>query len=337
MKEIYLNWRVNKTGLERLCQTFVESFKTGVTLKNNCISLDNIFVKGRCETFFLTSKIILAKTELSIRKPILLNCLPLPTSEYFKCIFSLNESVDLHAFSEFKNEGIHRLGLPSLHAAYYCTSNVRSILKLHPCKNVRFISIAFAKDELNDLLLEDDGENAIDLFLEKFSKGYIGVNADMLVKLNALFDHNRLSDLQNIYYLGAVYELLAELMHQVNLNSEKTTKLSKIKETSVMIQIRNTIVSDFSKDCPHLDEMARKANMSISKFKILFKRLFKLPYFQYYQHHRLLEARQSLVKGKSVAETAYEFGFSNPGHFCTAFKKKFKIPPSTILRNREAV
>jgi AraC-like DNA-binding protein len=152
----------------------------------------------------------------------------------------------------------------------------------------------------------------------------------MIDEVNKVFDYGWGEDERKLFFLASVYNLLASLIKQVNVESEKLKEDTGILEASRMIQIRNVLVSDLAGNCPNIEEMAHKVHMSLTKFKVLFKRMFKLSYYQYYQHYRLLAAKENLVTGKSASETAYEFGFANPAHFSYTFKKKFKISPTEI-------
>jgi AraC-like DNA-binding protein len=50
---------------------------------------------------------------------------------------------------------------------------------------------------------------------------------------------------------------------------------------------------------------------------------------EYIQTVRLTKARQLLLQeGSTVADVAYQTGFSSPSYFSTAFKGKYQVSPS---------
>jgi AraC-like DNA-binding protein len=50
---------------------------------------------------------------------------------------------------------------------------------------------------------------------------------------------------------------------------------------------------------------------------------------EYLQSIRLTKARLLLLQeGSTIAEVAYQTGFSSPSYFSTAFKGKYQVPPS---------
>jgi AraC-like DNA-binding protein len=53
----------------------------------------------------------------------------------------------------------------------------------------------------------------------------------------------------------------------------------------------------------------------------------------YIQHVRLEKARVLLLEGtQSVADIAYQVGYSSPDYFSTVFKSKYSIAPSQLRK-----
>ena len=100
-----------------------------------------------------------------------------------------------------------------------------------------------------------------------------------------------------------------------------------------MVQkIENRLTADVTKLPPTLKELAREAAMSESKLKKIFKAVYGLPPYEYYQQQRMQKARLMLLSGNySVKDIGYTLGYANLSNFTLAFKKVFGKLPSQML------
>lgn len=77
-----------------------------------------------------------------------------------------------------------------------------------------------------------------------------------------------------------------------------------------------------------LEEAARLCHLSPAYFSRQFKRTLGMAYGDYVRTHRLhLAARRLLTSGVTVAELAYDLGFSTPSHFSAVFGRRFGVSP----------
>lgn len=108
-------------------------------------------------------------------------------------------------------------------------------------------------------------------------------------------------------------------------------RIGVINDTTIkrMMQVESILVSNFSSPPPAIPVLARVAMMSETKLKNLFKTLYGMGLYEYYQKYRMLKARQLLRSKKySVKETGMALGFKNLSNFTIAFKKEFNALPS---------
>lgn len=88
-----------------------------------------------------------------------------------------------------------------------------------------------------------------------------------------------------------------------------------------LYQVRDHLLQDLGQP-PSLAALARSAAWSESKLKRLFKQVFGLPVYQYYQAARLQEAARLLrTQQLSVSEVGYQLGFQNLSHFTQLFTR----------------
>jgi len=123
----------------------------------------------------------------------------------------------------------------------------------------------------------------------------------------------------------------AELKNE-NQSNFKFSDYKKIKE------IEHEITKNLSKSSPSIKEMAEKAGMSVTKFKILFRETFGETPHQYIIDKKLFFAKELLQTGQySITEVSYKIGFTYPSGFTRLFKSKFQFPPSVIYTNKNAI
>lgn len=68
--------------------------------------------------------------------------------------------------------------------------------------------------------------------------------------------------------------------------------------------------------------MARKAGLSVPRFKVWFREQTGVPPGEYHLRHRVEEARRRLAAGKeTVTAVAYDLGFSSSQYFATVMKR----------------
>lgn len=90
--------------------------------------------------------------------------------------------------------------------------------------------------------------------------------------------------------------------------------------------LRNPSVNEL----PIIHELAIISNMSTSKFKTSFKQLFGVSPKQFNHKIRMEYAKSELVsKRKTPTDLSFEFGYSHPSNFTSAFKKYFNELPSS--------
>jgi len=84
---------------------------------------------------------------------------------------------------------------------------------------------------------------------------------------------------------------------------------------------------------PTIKNLSRQVAMSDSKLKKIFKLVYGLPIYEYFQKHRMQKARLMLLSGNySIKDVGYSLGYSNLSNFTLAFKKEFQKLPSEITK-----
>lgn len=104
-----------------------------------------------------------------------------------------------------------------------------------------------------------------------------------------------------------------------------TTKTQK-KAQSVRDYINTHLAEN-----PSLKTMSKDLGMSVSTMQEAFKEIYGRTIADYLRELRLQRARKAIERDDvSVAQAAYEAGYSNPANFSTAFKRLFGLSPSDV-------
>jgi len=132
--------------------------------------------------------------------------------------------------------------------------------------------------------------------------------------------------------LYIIEQFFAWLYEEMKVISDKNGISLQDIETAQKIEA--LITTDITVPPPTIKEMAREAAMSESKLKKVFKTVYGLPPYEYYQKQRMQKAKVMLLSGQySIKDVGYTLGYANLSNFTLAFKKVFNQLPSNIVRN----
>lgn len=137
-----------------------------------------------------------------------------------------------------------------------------------------------------------------------------------------------------LYVENRVQLLMERFFTRIHSRVSLADVQSNIKPDDIytVLRIEKLLVENFSTKPKSIEELSRKATMSSTKLKKIFKSVFGMPIYEYYQQKRMLKAGELLSTGKySVKQVAVIIGYTNVSNFVTAFKKYMKDEPSTFI------
>ena len=149
--------------------------------------------------------------------------------------------------------------------------------------------------------------------------------------------HELLSDQQHtlLYYQNRMLRLVEIFFNWLyhEMHQHPGTKPLSRSDILAARKIESLLTTDITILPPTIREMSRQFAMSESKLKKVFKTVFGLPPYEYYQKHRMQKASQLLLSGNfSIKDVGYTLGYSNLSNFTLAFKKEFGKLPSEVVR-----
>lgn len=132
--------------------------------------------------------------------------------------------------------------------------------------------------------------------------------------------------------------LLIEYFFTAVSNSSSREKINITAEDFKTVRrVEKLITSRLNELPPKQETLSEIANMSVSKLKYVFKAIYGMSMYKYFQKMRMDKALQLLQDGNTIRETAYELGFKDLANFSRNFKQEFNIQPGKIRHLTENI
>ncbi|MFY7839750.1 MAG: helix-turn-helix transcriptional regulator [Lacibacter sp.] len=160
-------------------------------------------------------------------------------------------------------------------------------------------------------------------------------DAQNRILFDEVFETEETNPMQQMIVKNRIMLLLEQFLSKVHRKMEENTDAAprKIKpaDLSKLMEIEAILVRDFSRPPPTIVTLAGHSNMSVSKLKSTFKKVYGTGIYEYYQKNRMLKAKAMLLTGKfNVKEVGTQLGYTNLSNFSLAFKKEFGLLPSEV-------
>lgn len=154
-------------------------------------------------------------------------------------------------------------------------------------------------------------------------------HADPASPLHHLLLHNRFLLLVEKFLYSFINKTPQPQPGSINWAKAKEKDVESLRE--VMKMLGDTQLRKF----PSIETLSKTAMMSSTKLKTRFKQIYGMKLYEFYNHHRLIQAKEMLRTGNySVKQVGVNIGFSNLSNFAKAFKKEFGVLPREILRSK---
>lgn len=210
--------------------------------------------------------------------------------------------------------------------------------KIHFAKNtlVTHVSISVSAGYLKSFLKEDSEhfqflfDSTNNFWIEEL------MTDEILRTVNDIVKKEEPEMMKSFYYKIKAMELLFYLFE--SLRKRKNAVIVKLshKEIDAIYLVRDKIVSSLSQSTS-IDELKQIAGMNELKLRKLFKQVFGMGIYDYYQHLRMKEAARLLREEHlSVSEAGYKMGFENLGHFTKVFEKNIGKKPMKYIQSFNA-
>ena len=181
----------------------------------------------------------------------------------------------------------------------------------------------------------DKDQEVLQQYLELKTAGvlYKKIDAETRQVFSELLKNDRSNSM--LYYYSRLLRLIEKFsasLDEQTLRQPKTMEFSS-DDIERIRKVETRLIADFSVPPPTIPELAKFVDLSESKLKNLFKSVYVLPPFEYFQKHRMEKARVMLLSNQySIKDVGYALGYVNLSNFTLAFKKQFGQLPSELLK-----
>lgn len=135
---------------------------------------------------------------------------------------------------------------------------------------------------------------------------------------------------KQLYLESKALELITLKLHQLNEDRPPASTSLKLDDIDRIHLARDILIRNLD-DPPSLLFLAKQAGINSFKLKQGFREIFNTTVFGYLHAYRMEEARRLLQLGEiNVTQVAQAVGYTHPGKFAAAFKKKFGITPKVL-------
>lgn len=122
--------------------------------------------------------------------------------------------------------------------------------------------------------------------------------------------------------------LVSFLLHIVHAGERTTNRTYSDRITQIIRYIEENLFEILD-----LEFLADKCNLSVSRFKHLFKEETGIPPSEYIIRRKMEKAQEMMEDSKfSIKDIAYDLGFSSPAYFSTVFKQYNGYSPTSYKK-----
>jgi AraC-like DNA-binding protein len=208
----------------------------------------------------------------------------------------------------------------------------------HGTKGTTFkaVNILIPKDWLGKLMGIEVFDDILPAYIALKSRSFTMEPLDSVYYglMNEIMEEDADTPFPLLYVENRVQLLMERFFTRIHSRVSLADVQSNIKPDDIytVLKIEKLLVENFSAKPKSIEDLARKATMSSTKLKKIFKSVFGMPVYEYYQQKRMQRAGELLSTGKfSVKQVAVTIGYANVGNFVTAFKKHMKEDPSKFI------
>lgn len=198
------------------------------------------------------------------------------------------------------------------------------------------LCIFIRKDIIESFALKNN------IFLPDIDK-IINPNLNTVIRFDRMSDDSLhiLEDLHKIKVGGPIFDLyLTGTVHMLIANYLKKISTKRIiiqtvnqQDLSTIVSIQMYLIEHIHEHFPSIKQLAKRSNMSESKFKSLFTKITGNTPNVFFVENKLLLAKELLeTKQLSISQIADKLNFTNNSYFASKFKEHFGISPKTFVK-----
>lgn len=302
----------------------------GAAVENNRLVLNGSADEGSIRLYPLEDGLTLVLTEVKPHVDISMFRVPGESQYLFMKMYLPDYHLNTAVRSTLDNYQIETPGV----MLYNSHLELRSLFKSR--QRFKIVSFAMQADWIKRTAHPDAIFSNIELLNSPLFR-FEQVSPSVLQSALNLFDLTADTGSFHLRLKAIAYDILSHLFSSFNkpiVSNLSAARLQSDIETIFRVKAQLEVVENGN--YPTIDVLAQQAAMSPSKLKTLFRSVFGMSVFEFYQRNRLNYARDLIqTRAFSISEIGFKIGYSNLSKFSRAYKKQFGyLPHQTQLPDR---
>lgn len=198
-----------------------------------------------------------------------------------------------------------------------------------------FMFIIFIKKETMKIYAHKNNmfQKTIDKILDPKQNTIIQWERMSIKSYHALKDLQKLKEhdvLFDLHMRGTVHMLISD--HLQKISQKKKCIIQLVNESDLMsiLSTQRYLLENINDHFPSVKVLAQKSNMSVTKFKGLFKKITGDTPNSFFLENKLFKAKELLEDQQlTVTEVSEILKFNNSSYFAQKFKSQFGLLPKT--------
>lgn len=201
---------------------------------------------------------------------------------------------------------------------------------------LKTVHILFSKDWIHELLINEPKGDVLmsNILLNGSFYHYEILDSEYKRLLNEVNQREKNVPFEQFVVYNSIMQIVERFFTRFykKITEEYKTVRASTDELQRLKNVESEILKDFSFTPPNINQLSRMAAMSPSKLKLIFKEVFGMPVYQYYQKHRMQKGKAMLITQKySIKQVAAELGYTHVKDFTKAFHKHFDQLPEELI------
>jgi AraC-like DNA-binding protein len=251
-----------------------------------------------------------------------------------ECVMQREESTAAYftlQFEEVKAPGEERYVSQVL---FHETGKVSSIVR-YADEHVRSLRVLVSNQWLNNVFRNDSWSQVLINRLSHLPANIYSqpMTAEVKVLVNKVMQQTTTDPLVQLYVENRILLLIEKFLFRLDKIMAETGAIPQLETDDLnrLKEVEEELKQKVNGPAPTISQLARIATMSPTKLKKIFKEVYGVPIYRYYQKVRMNHAKDLLSNGGvSIKEVGIQVGYSNLSHFATAFRKEFNLLPSEL-------
>ncbi|RPD39758.1 helix-turn-helix domain-containing protein [Chitinophaga barathri] len=316
--ELNITCRIDNAWLSEFGENLRDAFGTHVNIQDNTMELPPEAGQGIIKHFHIQEGITLIYLAFTPALNLLLKKVPTEAPDYYTIGYDVSP-----AGHQFVVGGeLSRLDYLRKYSAYFRTSDAPIEVLLPASEPVQIVTLMISGQRVGTLFPQE--LRHVLKPRNKSTHGFFQVNEEIHESILDIGENLHNNSADYFFVRGSVNKLLALSLPIIAGQQQSRQK----PEVEKLVALVEKLTADYSLTAPMLRDAARMTGVSPSKFKTIFRKIYKTSYYQYLLQHKMEKAKELLRdEQQTITSVAYMLGYSSCSHFTRLFRKSFSLSP----------